>query len=162
MVVLLPDSASKYLSKIFDENWMREHGFLEPAVAKGTAEDVMRRKRRGGVITADRGSQIRDVIRLMTEDGVSQVPVTDGGRLVGIVAETDLMRHLLTNKGKPEDPIDGLVESNFASVEPGTSIDMLTEILGQGKVCIVLDGDEIAGIITKIDLINLLATERAS
>src|SRR5262249_17197541 len=137
-------------------------GFLEPAVAKGTVDDVVRRKRRGGVITAERSSKIRDMIRLMTEDGVSQVPVTDGGRLVGIVSETDLMRHLLHNQGNPEDPIDALVESNFAAVEPGTSIDMITEILGQGKVVIVLDGTQISGIVTKIDLINVLALERAA
>jgi cystathionine beta-synthase len=161
MLVLLPDSASKYLSKIFDDTWMREHGFLEPAVAKGTVEDVLRRKKRGGVITARKGDRIRDVIHLLTEDGVSQVPVTDQGRLIGIVAETDLMRHLLQSRGKPEDSIDGLVESNFATVEPGTSVDMLTDFLGQGKVVIVLDGTEIAGIITKIDLINLIIAGEA-
>jgi cystathionine beta-synthase len=159
LLVLLPDSASKYLSKIFDDTWMREHGFLEPEIAKGSVDDILRRKKKRGVITADKSHKIRDVIRLMTQDGVSQVPVTEGGRLIGIVAETDLLRHLLQNRGRPEDPITDLVESNFATVEPGTSIDLITEFLGQGKVVIVLDGPQIAGIVTKIDIINLLGGE---
>jgi cystathionine beta-synthase len=158
MVVLLPDSASKYLSKIFDDAWMREHGFLEPE-AKGTAEDIVRRKKQREVVVAERAEKIRDVVALMKAHGISQVPVTDRGRLVGIVEETDLLRHLLEHPGSTDDSISDLVEANFAVVEPSTSMEVCTEFLGQGKVVLVLEGAKIAGIITKIDVIDLLAEQ---
>jgi cystathionine beta-synthase len=158
MLVLLPDSATKYLSKIFDDAWMREHGFLEPEVAKGTADDVVRSKAKRMVVTARRQDKIQEVIHLMTRHGISQVPVTDEGRLVGIVAETDLLHHLLEHRAT-ENSISDLVEANFAVVEPQTSVDTVSQFLGQGKVVVQLDGAKIAGIITKIDLINYLSEQ---
>jgi cystathionine beta-synthase len=161
MLVLLPDAANKYLSKIFDDAWMREHGFLEEEASRGVVDDLLRRKSRRGVVTAARTDKVRDVVRLFAAHGVSQVPVvTSEGRVSGIVAETDLLRHLV-HTGDNEATIESLVEHNFATVEPSTPLELLTEFVSQGKVVVVLDGSEAVGIVTKIDLITFLSDPNA-
>ena len=157
MLVLLPDSASKYLSKIFDDAWMREHGFLEEELSRGTVEDIVRRKPRREVVVAQRTDKLRDVVKLFSDFDVSQVPVLSDGRLVGIIAETDVLRHLVRHRGEGEATIEELVEANFATVEASTSVEVLTEFVSQGKIAIVLDGKKVTGVLTKIDLITFLS-----
>ena len=100
--MLLPDGASKYLSKIFDDKWMRENGFLDEPDPLGTVVELLRAKKQRPLITARKGQAVRDVIALMRDNGVSQMPVlaADGERLVGIVAEVDLLDHLVQGRGR--------------------------------------------------------------
>src|SRR5205807_10034270 len=93
ILVLLPDGASKYLSKIFDDKWMRENGFLDEPDPLGTVADLIKSKRHRELVVAHKSETIRKVIGAMKEYSISQVPVLDGKRLVGIVAEVDLLNH---------------------------------------------------------------------
>src|SRR3954464_12125565 len=90
IVVLLPDSAQKYLSKIFDDEWMRSNGFLEEEDPLGTVRDLLGAKRQRPIISAQKGDTLKSVITTMKEHGISQVPVVDKGRLSGLVSELDL------------------------------------------------------------------------
>jgi cystathionine beta-synthase len=156
IVVLLPDSAQKYLSKIFDDNWMRQNGFLEPDPI-GTVADLLTAKGPGAVITATATDKVRDVIMKMKAHGISQVPVTRDGKLIGIVAEIDVLRHVVEAGHSPDDTIEPLVAADFATVTPGTRIALVTDLFQQGGILIVLDDDQIVGVVTKIDLIDYLA-----
>src|SRR5215813_10713708 len=92
IVVLLPDSAQKYLSKIFDDEWMRSNGFLEEEDPLGTVRDLIAaKKQQRNIISAKRGDTLRAVIALMDEHGISQMPVMDRGRLSGLVSEIDVL-----------------------------------------------------------------------
>jgi cystathionine beta-synthase len=157
--VLLPDSAQKYLSKIFDDKWMTENGFLEEEDPLGTVADLLRsRPKRGAIITVHRGDTIRTAIGLLKEHGISQVPVLERGRLAGLVSEIDLLNYLLGNPGKLDHPIDDLVEADYATVTPQTKVKLLRNIFNDAKAVCVLDRDDLVGVITKIDLIEYLAT----
>jgi cystathionine beta-synthase len=156
IVVLLPDSAQKYLTKIFDDNWMRHHGFLEPDPI-GTVADLLAAKAPGGVVTASASDKVRDVITKMKAHSISQVPVTRDGKLIGVVAEIDVLRHMAESGHSPDDSIEKLVAAEFATVTPGTRIALVTELFSQGGILIVLDDSRIAGVVTKIDLIDYLA-----
>ena len=92
ILVLLPDGASKYLSKIFDDKWMRENGFLDEPDPLGTVAELLRHKKRRPLIIAKKGESVREVIASMRDGGVSQMPVLerDGGQLAGLVTEVDL------------------------------------------------------------------------
>src|SRR3954452_7845257 len=81
ILVLLPDGASKYLSKIFDDKWMRENGFLDEPDPLGTVAELLRRKKQRPLIVAKKGESVRDVIASMRDGGVSQMPVleSEGG-----------------------------------------------------------------------------------
>src|SRR4029077_13424265 len=108
ILVLLPDSAQKSLSKVFDDKWMRENGFLDEPDPLGTVIELLRAKKQRPLVTARKGQAVRDVIALMRDNGVSQMPVlaADGARLVGIVAEGDLLDHLVQGEGGLDTPID--------------------------------------------------------
>ena len=161
IVVLLPDSAQKYLSKIFDDEWMRSNGFLEEEDPLGTVRDLIAFKRARPLINAKKGDTLKSVVGLMKEHGISQVPVLDRGRLSGLVSELDLLNYLLKNPGKMDAPVDELVEADYATVTPETKIKLLKTIFNDAKLVCVLDKDELTGVISKIDLIDYLSTRRA-
>ncbi|MCS6799118.1 MAG: cystathionine beta-synthase [Myxococcota bacterium] len=159
IVVLLPDGASKYLSKIFNDDWMRENGFLDDT-GLGVVADVLRLKP-AEVITARSTDRVRDVIARMKAHGISQLPVVDDGKLIGAVAEVDLLRYLVSGEQSLDSPVGPLVESEYATVSPQTKVELLQGLLADARMAIVLDGEQIVGVITKIDLIDYLA-RRAS
>jgi len=156
IVVLLPDSASKYLSKIFNDDWMRENGFLEDEEGLGVVADLLKVKSTD-VITAKTTDRVRDVISRMKAHGISQLPVVAGGKLVGALAEVDLLRFLVGGEYSLDSTVEPLVESNYATCSPHTKIELVQSMLADVKMCIVLERDEVIGVITKIDLIDFLS-----
>ncbi len=158
VVIILPDSGSRYLSKVFNDDWMRENRFLEYPLTEGRTADLMRLKS-GGLITAMQSDSKTTVIESMKARGVSQMPVVDEtGRYAGMVTEVDLLQHLLLPEHEKGETIADIVSQQEAvTVCPDTSLEMLPEIFGSGKVAIVLEGDCPVGIVTKIDLIDYLA-----
>lgn len=162
IVVLLPDSAQKYLSKIFDDKWMSENGFLEEPDPLGTVSDMLRSRPKRNIVTVGRGETIRNTIGQLKEHGISQVPVLEQGRLEGLVSELDLLNFLLNNPGKLDAPIDSLIEADYATVTPQTKVKLLRNIFNEAKLVCVLDRDDLLGVVTKIDLIEYLATRTAA
>ncbi len=161
ILVLLPDSAQKYLSKIFDDEWMRSNGFLDEEDPLGTVRDLLGNKRQRSIISAQRGDSMRNVISLMKEHGISQIPVLDSGRLSGLVSEIDLLNYLLQNPGSMDVPVNDLIEADYATVTPQTKIKLLKNIFNEAKLVCVLERDDLVGVISKIDLIEYLASKRA-
>ena len=156
--MLLPDSASKYLSKVFNDDWLREHGFLGDEFQAGTVADLLTKK--GGpreVITASPSTRLREVIEVMKREGISQLPVVDGSRVVGVVNESDVLAHVLTEGAPLDSSIEGLVENAFAIVEPTNMISLVGQMFTQGKVVMVMDQQRLVGIITKIDYIDYVS-----
>jgi cystathionine beta-synthase len=156
VVVILPDSASRYLSKVFNDDWMRENGFLEEDWGEDTVADLIAARPQSKVYTAELGDHVSEVIESMKSHGISQLPVLDAGRVVGIVNETDVLDHLL-GEGAGDDPIDDLVETQFSIVEPPNRVSIIGQFFKQNKVVIVVDGNKLVGIITKIDFIDYVS-----
>lgn len=157
IVVLLPDGASKYLSKIFNDDWMRENGFLEDEGGLGMVSDLLKTKSAHDVISAKTTDRVRDVIGRMKAHGISQLPVVDEGKLIGVVAEVDLLRYLVSGEHSLDSACGPLVESDYATVSPRTKLELVQNLLNDARMAIVLDGDNLVGVITKIDLIDYLA-----
>lgn len=160
IVVLLPDGAARYLSKIFNDDWMRENGFLAEEEGLGVVADLLQGKS-SEVIIAKSTDRVRDVISRMKAHGISQLPVLEDGRLIGAVAEVDLLRYLVSGEQSLASPIGPIVESDYATVSVGTRIDELQGLLADARMAIVMDGERVSGVVTKIDLIDYLA-RRAS
>lgn len=157
VVVILPDSGSRYLSKIFSDDWMRENRFLESPFGQGTVGEVLRHKP-NVIITATPGESKRAVIAKMKQFNISQVPVVEGGKYLGIVSEVTLLNHMLSEPEHSQDEaIAGIVSHQAAAtVSADTSLDSLADAFAQGQVAVVMDNGAIAGIVTKIDLIDYL------
>lgn len=161
VVVVLPDSGSRYLSKVFDDDWMRENSFLESAWAELRVSDVLgRSKSLQKLYTAHPDDRQADVIRLMKKHDISQVPVVEkDGRLVGIVTEVELLDHML-NAGhthEPSETIEPLTRTDVATITPTTPLESLMSVFNTRRVVIVLEDEKVVGIITKIDLLDFLA-----
>ncbi|MDR7467617.1 MAG: cystathionine beta-synthase [Armatimonadota bacterium] len=154
-VVILPDSGSRYLSKLFSDDWMREHGFLE---TPGVVGDLLR-GREGRLVTASRGDAMNDVIAKMKAHDVSQLPVLDEGRLVGMISEVDLLNALLQGDHRGADPIESIVDPAPPVVDPQTPVDALAGIFLSANAAVVVDHGAVVGIVTKIDVIDYLARQ---
>ena len=157
ILVFLCDAGQKYLSKVFNDEWMRENGFLEDQPGLGTVRDLLGARYKKKVVTVSTKSTVRDAIETLKVENISQVPVIDDGKLRGIVQEVDLLRHLVSGKKTLESPVGDLAEGDYATVTPDTKIELLQNALADAKVAMVTEGEELVGIVAKIDLIDYLA-----
>ena len=161
-VVLLPDSGDRYLSKLYDDNWMRENGFLSNGWSGNRVADVLNRPDRIELVTARIDDRMTAVIALMKEYDISQVPVIDAqGKLAGIVTEVDVLEHLLHggHEHDPAETVASIVNPNVVTVNLGASLESVLTNFERGKVVIVMDGGQPVGILTKIDLIDLMTRQ---
>jgi cystathionine beta-synthase len=156
IVVILPDSGSRYLSKVYDDDWLRENSFLDDEETYGRLRDLVERQEQT-LITASPTDGVKAIIQIMKKHGISQLPVLEGERLVGIISEGDLVQALLSDPENIERPIADLVDQNYVVVPPETPVARLAAIFGEGKVALVQEGDRIRGLVTKIDLIDHMA-----
>jgi cystathionine beta-synthase len=159
-VVLLPDSGSRYLSKHFDDKWMRENGYLEAAWSEIALGEMVARQH---LITAQEGDSINDVIRLMKTHDISQVPVLDeSGELLGLVTEVSLLEHMLGVKHEHTagETIAGMVQPARAVFPAHTLLEEVLPQIVEGNVILVMDGARPAGILTKIDILDYIAQEK--
>ena len=154
IVVLFPDSGDRYLSKIFNDDWMRENGFLESRVDLGTARDILEQARPGKLIVAQKTAKVIDIIRLMKEHGISQVPVVENSKILGVVSEAELLHYLLDQAHRAEDKIENILSPHFEQISLDESVETISEAVSQNKVVIVYEDKTIHGIITKIDLVS--------
>jgi cystathionine beta-synthase len=160
LVVILPDSGSRYLSKVFDDEWMREMGFLESTWAETRASDVLAAKNTAALHLAHRTDRMADVIAQMKQFDISQLPVVaDDGALLGMVTEIDLLNHLLTSdhRHEPDETIEAALQSDVPTISPEMPLETLMSIFVTGHVVVVTEKDKPVGILTKIDLLDYLS-----
>lgn len=158
IVTVLPDSGSSYISKLYSDEWMRDNGFLEEK--GGTVRELLNNRRE--VITARKGERIDHVVETMRKHGISQMPVVAGdGSPLGMIHELDLLNALVGGKHKMGDQIDPIIAPMQGVVSPETSVQRLREIFAQDNVAVVRDGQKLVAVLTKIDLIEHLASRTA-
>ncbi|MCE7937546.1 cystathionine beta-synthase [bacterium] len=166
MVVLLPDSGSRYLSKVFNDDWMREHGFEVDDGPPGVVADLLAALGERPVITASATARIQDVVLLMKHHDISQVPVLDdAGVLVGSVSERGLLQYMLdpAHDRGPEATIAPVVSDRIAEVRPDTTLAALGHLFADRNIAAVRTNGHVGAVITKIDLIDFLTQrERAA
>src|SRR5512147_2809844 len=140
-VVIFPDSGSRYLSKFYDDKWMREFGFLTTEFGETNLADLLLAKPNKALQVAMLGDSIRKVVTVMHQHSVSQMPVVGtGGELVGLIEEVDLLTHMLDGHVHSHDePIDSLVQNAGAVFPPETSLEETMPSLTSGYALIVVE-----------------------
>ncbi|MCI0330025.1 MAG: pyridoxal-phosphate dependent enzyme [candidate division Zixibacteria bacterium] len=158
VVTLLPDSGNRYLSKVFSDEWMRDNGFLDEEPRLGRVKDILNLHKRK-VITAASKDLVHRVIDKMKRYDISQLPVVDEGQLAGIIREVDLLNYMVTGRHRISEPIETIVEKNAETISPEASISLLSEkfMANQDTAVVVVEGEKIIGLVSKIDLIDYLA-----
>jgi cystathionine beta-synthase len=158
-VALLPDSGDRYLSKIFDDNWMRENGFLAADRSTETVASLLAHREEMPLISAGPDERVTSVVEKMKKYDISQLPVVGADRkLIGVISEADVLDHLLhaDHVHDPEETIGPLVNPNIITVSRETSIQNVSTAFEQGKVAAVTEDGRLVGMLTKIDLIDYL------
>jgi cystathionine beta-synthase len=157
IVTVLPDSGDRYLSKIYNDEWMRVNGFLEEE-SEAIAQDLLS-KRQLELITVGPSEKLRNVIGLLKEYGISQVPVVEAGKPLGVISESRVLNHILGEPGRLDDEVRSIANPRIVLVDPDAPVSKVSEQLAANEVVLVRSGkpphpDNPTGIITRIDLID--------
>jgi cystathionine beta-synthase len=156
VVSFVCDSGAKYLSKMYNDFWLRDQGFAGAPAAGDLTDLITRRYAEGAVITVrPRDTLLAAVGRCRMYD-VSQLPVLDGERVVGIVDEEDLLHAVTEDAERFADPVASVMSTELVTIEPDAPLARVTEILDRGLVPIVMRGNRLIGLITRSDLLNHL------
>ncbi len=159
VVVLLPDSGSRYLSKVFDDKWMRENGFIESEWGEVTLREVLSVKPSQELITATVTDRMADVIELMKSYDISQLPVLDEkGAVAGLVREVELLKHMLEAKHSHngDESIAGILHPTPPTYPAHALLQETMPALVDNRVILVKDGDNLIGLLSKIDVLDFL------
>jgi cystathionine beta-synthase len=156
VVTFVCDSGNKYLSKVYNDYWMIDQGFLERERFGDLRDLIARRHREHAVVTVGADETVLAAYRRMKLYDVSQLPVMRDGRIVGIVDEEDILLEVAGNPEHFREPVAEAMESHLVTVPRDAPVERLMEIFNQGMVAIVMDGDEFLGLVTRSDLLNWL------
>ena len=156
VVMLVPDTGNKYLSKMYNDYWMQDQGFLETPQYGDLRDIISRPYSSHDTITIGPAETLNAAYQRMKLYDVSQLPVIDEGKIVGIIDESDVLMAVHGDSSRFNDPVSSAMTSKLEFVGLNTPIDDLLPIFDQGKVAIVKQGDEFHGLITRIDLLNYL------
>ncbi len=156
VVTFVCDTGAKYLSKMYNENWMLDQGYLERP-STGTVRDLIaRRYEDGSVITVAPDETLLTAFQRMRMAEVSQAPVIDGGRCIGLLDESDLLIAVHGDATRFQSSVRNAMTSGLETVSAHASWETVFEILSRGLVALVVDGDTFAGLITRSDLLSHL------
>lgn len=155
-VVLLPDSGFRYLSKLYNDNWMKGHGFLE-STASMTAGDIVGRRGSRNMVSVPADLSIGEAIAYMTKHAVSQLPVTEDSNVVGSLSERSILSRLLSDPDLRTSPVREIMKAPPPVITPDVAVDQLTTYLETDLGAVLVDsGSGSYEIITKSDLLDAL------
>jgi cystathionine beta-synthase len=136
---------------------MRQNGFLGPEPGHGRVSDLLAQRPKAAVQTAQAKDPVKQIIMRMKEHGISQVPVLDGTKIMGLVNERDLLQFFMTQDAKLDGEVGPLVDTQFSTVDMATPVATLSGLFNQNPVVLVVENRELKAVITKIDLIEYMA-----
>jgi cystathionine beta-synthase len=163
MVVIIPDSGTRYLSKIYNDNWMRDNQFLETRI-EVRASQVVREKvrRKEKIVSIPLGVTVENAVNLMREHDISQIPVIEGGEVVGSLSEARILEILIQNPEAKRKPVAEYMERPFPVISEDASLNELTNVIGQNTTAILVKQSNGFDIITKSDLIYFLTRQNGN
>lgn len=157
VVCILPDTGERYLSKMYNEEWMRENRLLEPE--RLTAREMMERKDGGApaLISVAPDTTVREALRLMTDYDISQLPVCHDNNCVGSLPESLVMARVIEAPETLDHPVSGIMEAPFPVIESDLPMSRIGRMLTrQCPAVLVRTNGELAGIITRYDVVRYL------
>lgn len=158
MVVILPDHGTRYLNKIYNDDWMKDHGFLERKFA--TARDIISRKNgTARVVGIEADVTVAQAIHVLNKEGISQAPITQNGEIIGSITDSGVLSRLINNPEVKDKKVSEVMEKPFMFVALNSSVDALSSMINkENKALLVRDEKEEVHIITQSDLLVAMAT----
>jgi cystathionine beta-synthase len=157
IVTILPDTGERYLSKVYNDEWMRENQMLQPERLTAHALLEIKDSTVPALVVVEPDQTVREALALITGHGVSQVPVLQDGRCVGAVAEETLMARIIEDPLVLDHPVRGLMQDPMPAVEPDTALEDIARLLTRRNPAVLVeDAGTPRGIITRFDLVRHL------
>lgn len=156
VVTFVCDSGAKYLSKMYNDYWMLDQGYVERPPAGNLRDLVTRKYDEGAVITVGPEDSLLTAFQRMRLADVSQVPVMEDSRCIGLLDESDLLMAVHEEETQFRAPVRTAMTSRLETISPDEGVDRLYSILNRGLVALVWDTGKFLGLITRTDLLNYL------
>jgi cystathionine beta-synthase len=156
VVTFVCDSGNKYLSKVYNDYWMLDNGFIERDTYGDLRDLIARRHWERASVTVNSTEPVLAALRRMKLYDVSQLPVMKDGKIVGIVDEEDILLEVVENPAHFSEPVTAAMATHLVTVPVDAPVSQLMEIFKHGMVAIVVKDNEFLGLITRIDLLNWL------
>ncbi len=159
MVILLPDHGTRYLAKVYNDQWMKDHGFLETR-AFGSARDILaHRNGKDSLFTVNKDSKVSEAILVMNKQGIDQIPVTDNGQFIGSVSSSSLLEKIIQDPQLQSKQIGEIMDKPMQFVAPDSTLDVLSSLLNKdNRAVLVRDDKEKVHIITQHDVLQAMTS----
>jgi len=156
VVTFVCDSGNKYLSKMFNDYWMMDQGFLERESFGDLRDLISRRYQEHATVTVKPDDSLLAAYGRMKLYDVSQLPVVSDDRVIGIIDEEDILLAVFEHEDRFADPVESAMTTRLETLQASEPVDRLMPVFQKGLVAIVLEGEAFFGLITRIDLLNYL------
>ena len=161
VVIIVADSGTRYLSKIYNDNWMRENQFLAPRLDVKAGQVVQDKVRRTGkLVSIPLGLAVEDAANLMREHDISQLPIIESGEVVGSLSETRILKILVADSGAKRKPVAEYMEKPFPVVVEDASLTDVSNQLDRDTGAVLVRNASGFDIITRADLIFFLTKQK--
>ena len=161
LVVMMPDSGRGYMSKIFNDEWMRANGFLEDERRRDTVGDVLRTKQPlPPMITVTEAQPVKEALELLRRYEISQLPVMRGAEVVGAINDVAVMQQVFDHADIVHKPVGEVMGRAFPMLDQSVELDRAYKLLTMANSAIVVtDGDRPVGVVTRQDVIAFLSAQ---
>jgi len=163
-VTFVCDTGAKYLSKVYNDAWLADQGLGERVIQGDLSDLISRKYEKGDVVTAGPDDTLDTAFKRMRGADVSQLPIIQDGRLVGILDESDIVHIMntdeITRRERFAKPVSSAMTRDLDTVQVTEPLDALIPLFDRDRVAIVLDGETFVGLIARVDLINHLSLNR--
>jgi cystathionine beta-synthase len=156
VLVFVCDTGNKYLSKMYNDYWMLDNGFIERPQYGDLRDLILRPYSQRDTVVVSPADLLTTAYQRMKLYDVSQLPVMEGDKLVGIVDESDVLLHVYGDEARFRDPVSTAMVSKLDRLDVRSPIEALLPVFDRGQVAIITNGDAFLGLITRIDLLNYL------
>ena len=160
VVVILPDTGRSYINKIYNDDWMAEEGFIQAEGERVSVNDVLASKREDLrlVIGVSPNDTLSEAISKLTEYDISQLPVIQDGVQVGSITVSSVIKKVGGKGGSLKSKVEDVMEAPLPTVDRRTRLLDPSKLLKERNALVVVDGPQVVGILTTIDVINYLAS----
>jgi cystathionine beta-synthase len=158
MVIILPDHGTRYLGKIYNDNWMKDHGFIESRKFASAKDIIRNRDYPAELSTIDKNITVGEAIVLMNEKGIDQIPVTENGTFVGSLIDSKVLEQLIENPEIKSKPVAEVMDASFQFVSMDNTLDVLSSLISkENKALLIRDELQKVHIITQSDLLMAMS-----
>lgn len=156
VVVIFHDHGTRYLAKMYNEDWLRERGFLKDE--KVTARTILSKRERQEMVTIEAHKTVIEAINTLKALNISQLPVTRNQQIIGKITENDIFSCLFEDPSIKSSPITSIMTEPFPIVDLNTSIDKISSLINKESTAVmVVDEFNKLEIITQFDIINAIS-----